>query len=136
MKGKLTLKVWMAVAAGMIVVATAGPARADEQITVTVPFDFIVADVRLPAGDYVVTEMSVPSVVSIASTDGQHFAFVLTIPSSSDETAPLPEVVFERFGGEHFLSRITGGDISGREVPLTPASMERELHAVAIAEDR
>jgi hypothetical protein len=135
MKAKLTLKVWMALAA-MIVVATASPARADEQITVTVPFDFIVGDSRLPAGDYVVTETSVPCAVSIASTDRSHFAFVLMIPGPSDETVPLPELVFDRFGGQLFLARIIGGGVGGREVRLTPARMERELQVVATAQDR
>jgi hypothetical protein len=136
MREKLTPKVWMAMAAAMIVVATAGQARADERIAVTVPFDFIVGDSRLPAGDYVITEMSMPGIVSVASADAQHSAFVLTIPSSSDDAVPQPEMVFERFGGQHFLARITGGGVEGREILLTPAIMERELRDVAIARNR
>jgi hypothetical protein len=136
MKANLTLKAGMAMAAAMIVVATASPARADEMLTVKVPFDFIVGDTSLPAGDYVVSEMSAPAVMSIASTDSQHFALVLTIPSSSDEAAQLPELVFERFGGRLFLARVGGGGVQGREVPLTPATMERELQVVTLAQNR
>jgi hypothetical protein len=135
MRERLTLKVWMAVAAAMIGIVTASPARADERINATVPFDFIVGDSRLPAGDYVITEISMPGIVSIVSADAQHSAFVLTIPSS-DDAAPQPELVFERFGGQHFLARITGGGVDGREVLLTPAIMERELRVVAIARNQ
>jgi hypothetical protein len=136
MREKLNLKVWMAIAAGMIVVATAAPARADERIAATVPFAFIVGDSRLPAGDYVIADLSTPGIVSISSADAQHSAFVLTIPSSSDDAVPQPEMVFERFGGQYFLARITGGGVEGREILLTPASMERELQAVAIGQNR
>jgi hypothetical protein len=136
MREKLTPKVWMAMGAAMIVVATAGPARADERIAAMVPFDFIVGDSRLPAGDYVITEMSMPGIVSIESADAQHSAIVLTIPSSSDDAVLQPEIVFERFGSQHFLARITGGGVEGREIPLTPAIVERGLRDVAIAQNR
>ena len=56
---KLTLKtVGVALAAAAITVVGASAASADEVLmtNLKVPFDFIVGDVRLPAGDYVVRE--------------------------------------------------------------------------------
>src|SRR5437773_182819 len=46
------------VATGLAAVATASVARADERIVARVPFDFVVGDSRLPAGPYVVTNVS------------------------------------------------------------------------------
>jgi hypothetical protein len=120
---------WMGMAAA-IVIAGAAPARADERIVTKVPFDFIAADTRFPAGDYVIMETSYPDVVSIESADGRHFAFLLTIPDGADKELANPELVFAQFGGEHFLARIAAVDGEGHEIPLTPASLERELKKV------
>jgi hypothetical protein len=38
-----------------------------------------------------------------------------------------PDVEFETFGNEHFLSRIDLHDGTAREIVLTPSIMEREL---------
>src|SRR5437899_1540631 len=96
---KLTAMGWTALLSAAIVIAGASPARADQKLRATVPFDFIVGDLRLPPGEYVVTELDDPAVVSIASTDGHHFTFVLTVPMSSDSSVLSPELAFERFGG-------------------------------------
>ena len=81
------------VATGLAAVATASVARADERIVARVPFDFVVGDSRLPAGPYVVTNVSNdPGVMSIASADGRHFVYTLTIPSSSIQTPAQPEL--------------------------------------------
>jgi hypothetical protein len=129
--GKMAkMTVWMGMAAAMVI-GGASTARADQKILATVPFDFIVGDSRFPAGNYVVTEASQPEVVSIESADGRQFAFLLTIPDAADRDA-APELVFERFGSEHFLARISDGDGEAREIPLTPASVERDLERVAL----
>jgi len=136
MRKKLTASAWMALGAAAIVIATASPARADQKVVAKVPFDFIVGASRLPAGNYVVTELDDPAVVSIASTDGRYFTFVLTIAASPDEAAPSPELVFDRFGEQHFLAKIVVDASEGREIPLTPATMEREVDGVAVTSYR
>jgi hypothetical protein len=114
-----------------IAVACASVARADELIVTNakVPFAFIVGDMRLPAGDYAVEEMGVGSpVVAIVSADGEKAALTLTIPwSSLGEATAQPELLFEKFGSEYFLSRVLRSDGDGREIILTPSMMEREI---------
>jgi hypothetical protein len=103
-------------------------ARADETVAtaVKVPFTFIVNDVRLPAGDYSVREVSAGGqVLEIVSADGRHVAFTMTIPSGESQPNS-PQLVFEKFGDAYFLSRIAPGDGNDREIVLTPALMERE----------
>jgi hypothetical protein len=126
----LNAGVWVGVAA-VIVLGGAAPARADETIMVTVPFDFIVNNSRFPAGRYVVAETARPEVVSIESADQLHRAYLMTIPDAADKSAE-PELVFERFGPEHFLARIAAVDGESREIPLTAAGLERQLRSVRL----
>jgi hypothetical protein len=127
----LTLKtagVTLAAAAAIAIVG-ASAARADEVVitNLKVPFAFIVGDVRLPAGDYSVREASTGlDVVKIVSVDGRHSALVATVPSAPDP-ADKNEVVFEKVGEEHFLSRIEPSDGNDRQIILTPSIMEREI---------
>ena len=132
MRTKRTMSVWMVLTMTVMAIGGASPARADERLVTTVPFDFIVGDARLPAGHYVVTEMSESGMLSIASTDGEHTAFVLTIRAVFDQAVPQSGLVFERFGGQHFLARIIGTSNEGREILLTPALMERAIQHVAL----
>ncbi len=130
MKGTLTTKVWMTMALAIITVVIATPARADERLIARVPFDFIVGRSHLPAGDYVFTETSASGVVSIASADSRRHVLVLTDGDSGRPPAH-PELVFERYEGQNFLARITDGYAIEREVPLTPAIMNRERQVAA-----
>ena len=131
MTTKRTMSVWMGLTMGVMAIGGVSPARADERLVTKVPFDFIVGDARLPAGNYVVTEMSDSGMLSIASTDGEHTALVLTIRAVFDRRGPQSGLVFERFEGEHFLARIIDGNNDGREILLTPALMERAIQHVA-----
>lgn len=135
---KLTRKAASAafVLATILGVATTG-ARADDEIIETslkVPFSFIVGDVRLPAGDYTVREVSTgEDVLEIVSVDGHHVALASTIPGASgpeDQT----QLVFQKFGSDYFLARITH-DGNERDVVLTPHIIERQIDKAARAND-
>ena len=134
MTKRTTTKVWMVLTLALMGIAGASTARADQMLVTRVPFDFIVGDTRLPAGDYIVTEMPQDGMVSIASKDRERTAFVLTVRAVFDREASTPELVFERFGGQHFLSQIIGERNEGREILLTPEIMERALQHVALEE--
>jgi hypothetical protein len=117
-------------ASAAIALGAASVARADETLAtkVKVPFSFMVNDVRLPAGDYVVNEISGgAAVVEIASADRRHIAFATTIPSNQPAPPNSPQLVFEKFGGAYFLSRIVPIGGNDREIVLTPALMAREI---------
>jgi hypothetical protein len=121
---------WVFVAT-LLVVGGASVARADDDhIIVKVPFAFIVGDVHLPAGEYLVKELSEePSVVSIVNSDGRESAITPTIPVSTGSSPVRPELMFEKFGGQYFLARVILDDDDAREIILTPARMERQLFA-------
>jgi len=119
----------LVVAVAAFVLGGAAVARADETVAkVKVPFAFFVNDVRLPAGDYIVRAASDDGqVLEIVSTDGHHVAFSPSIPWNEDKQTTKPELVFEKFGGAYFLSRIVAADGNDREIVLTPARMEHEI---------
>jgi hypothetical protein len=137
MKNKVTgTRLWTAIAAVVILMAAASPARAEQRMIANVPFDFIVGHSRLPAGHYIVTEADDPALVSIANTDGHAFTFVLTIAGSNDQTASEPELVFKQYGGQRFLAQIVTTETEEREIPLKESVMAENVDRVALASFR
>jgi hypothetical protein len=128
---------WVVLVTAVISVAGASVARADERVVAKVPFAFLVGDVRLPAGEYVVEETSDgPGVVAIASADGARTVLTITIPAStSAEAIAQPDLVFEKFSDQYFLSRVDLQNGEDREIVLTPAIMEKDIARSAKAAD-
>jgi hypothetical protein len=131
MGNHLMRRLWMAGTAGLMVLGAASSARADEKVVAKVPFEFIVGNLRMPAGTYVLTQDTEHSLVSIANRDRKHFTFVLTNPITGTGERSNPELIFDKVGDNHFLARIINQDNEGREIPLTPAVMQREVDRVA-----
>jgi hypothetical protein len=115
--------------------ASARAASAADLIDAKVPFAFVVNGVRLPAGSYVVRQMDDGSgVLAIISTDGRRFVFTNTIPAEADRPASDAELVFQKFEGQLFLSRIVPASGTEREIILTPSIMETELAKTDVRE--
>lgn len=115
-----------------IMLGSAAAARADETVVAKVPFAFIVGDLQLPSGVYVIREMTDSSgVVAIKNKDGDEFVYALTIPSSADTTVAQSELVFEKFGSHYFLARIAPQGGNERQIVLTPSRMEQEIVAMS-----
>jgi hypothetical protein len=128
----ITKAAWIALAAVFMIGGVAATARADESVVVKVPFAFIVGDRQLPAGEYVVKEMTDDgSVVLISSDDGRQNMVTLTIPSEARGATPRASLVFEKFENHYFLSGLVPQEGNEREIVLTPARMEHELHVLA-----
>ena len=108
-------------------VATAG--AQDRRLVADVPFDFIVHDMLMPAGDYVITERP-EGILSIASGDGRRFSFVLS--TASETPTVRPELVFEHIEGRFYFAGFALPDGTAREVAIPPASIERQRERVAV----
>jgi hypothetical protein len=125
---KLSRNVSWVVFTTAVIALSASAARADEELVTKVPFAFVVGDVRLPPGDYVVKEMAEGAVFSIESTDGRQGAMTQVVPASpSDETETQPGLQFKKYGNLYFLARITPRDGDEREIVLAPSVVEHEL---------
>ena len=131
MKTTVKSAFFLIVAAVAVAVGRPSVARAEGEglVTAKIPFDFIVGDTLLPAGNYMISETSSgPTVLMVESTDGTRVSLVSTIPTiSTDGSVAQPDVQFEKLGKEHFLSRVDLHDGTAREVVLSPSIMEHEL---------
>jgi len=114
-----TVAVMAMAAAGVLV--SAQPARAQESVNAKVPFAFLVGDIELPAGDYVMTrDTRQPELIAITTPDGSRAALVLSRAVASDRNDE-PKLAFERIGKQVFLTQVNLGAGSAREIPVPAA---------------
>ena len=110
----LTLVVGFALAAAMV---SANGQVTSTFVTANIPFDFVVADKTLPAGNYKVSSLtSGGNALKISSRDGKSAAIRLSdmIPERSEKRTA--RMVFHRYGQKYFLAEIWTGDDYGREL--------------------
>lgn len=120
----------------MTIVAAGVSAKAqslDYRLTANIPFDFSVADKKLPAGKYWISraqQSQGDTIVQIRSAEGNANVLRLTIPVNSVEPMRNASVVFHRYGEEYFLSQVwsKGGSV-GRALPKSHAERELERKA-------
>jgi hypothetical protein len=102
------------------------------KIKADIPFDFVVGDKTLAAGEYLIGQITSGSDVGILvrSSDGSQKAIRLTNAVSADAPQKKNVLTFHRYGNTYFLAQVwTSGSVSGREVLKSKAerSTEREL---------
>jgi hypothetical protein len=112
---------------GLSLVLSALPSHAleSDRINVTIPFDFVVGDKQLKAGDYVVESLLDGRALELRSKgeDVQQIAF--TVPMTN-QTGNHERLLFHHDGGQYFLSQVWfWGDENGRE--LTRGVQEKSL---------
>lgn len=110
-------------------------AQSDRQ-TVNVPFDFIVADKAMPAGQYILerNKRDNDTVWTITSKDtGASRKVFLTSPNQSLDPAAKTKLVFHRYETYNFLTSFTvAGSNTGRE--LLMSDRERNLGEKLLAQ--
>jgi hypothetical protein len=130
---RLTVKTIPILAVGLLSIAGAATARADDdQIVANVPFSFIVGKAHMPAGKYLVKPAGDLHVVEIESIDGRQAAFSLTVPVALEVGVEAPELVFEKRDNQYFLERLISADGVEREIPQTHAHSEREVAVAGV----
>ena len=124
---------------GLMLVLSAIPGRADDtkKIEITIPFDFLVGNKQLKAGDYVV-QLWGPAgdgALLFRSEDGSARQIVFAVPVETNKTGNHERLVFHRYGGERFVAQVWFmGNAEGYE--LIPGSRERESAANHAAADQ
>jgi len=110
---------------GLLLVASAAQAQTNA-VKADIPFDFVVANQRMPAGEYVVSSPSFGSpAILIRSDDGKATAVTIANPRVSANPSDKTKLVFRHLAGQYFLSQIwTEGNSSGLELPKS----KTELH--------
>lgn len=110
---------------GLLLVATAAQAQ-EYGIKANIPFDFVVGDQRLPAGEYTVRNQGpVGQAILIRSDENNTAMFRLTQTCSSFKPSTKTKLVFHTVAGRYFLYQIWAkGDTSGREIRKSNAEVE------------
>src|SRR3989442_2295145 len=111
----------------MAIVVVSARAQANSPLLANIPFQFVVEDKSLPAGEYRIERMlsGNPKVLLIRSTDGRAHRSVMTMEVLANDWQES-KLIFNRYDNHYFLSQIwTQGDNSGRE--LFKSQRETEL---------
>jgi hypothetical protein len=131
-----TRAILMAAAMTLTVLASTRVAQAQEQLVVTIPFDFAAGSANLPAGDYSVKAASANHTVLLVNRDNPAVSMILVAnAASSAQPQVQSKLVFNRYGDRYFLSQIwVEGSAMGRELPKT--GREKEIAAEARLDTR
>jgi hypothetical protein len=100
---------------------------------INIPFNFIVDQKTLPAGEYTVepNRKDFDRVWLIQRSDSHASVYVMTTPGHASKTQEQVKLVFNKYGAQYFLSQIwTPGGSTGHE--LTMPRQERELAKNAV----
>jgi len=110
---------------GLLLVASAVQAQSNG-VKADIPFDFVVGNQMLPAGEYTVSNQgSVNQAILIRSDEGNSAALSLTQSCSSLHPSAKTKLVFHTMGGRYFLYQIwTQGNYSGQQLPKSKAEVE------------
>ena len=117
------LKVFSAFA---LIAAFCVAAQAQPALIVKVPFDFVVCNSRLTAGEYTVTIDNFKTIVLVRGEHGDSAVMALSMAAHTGRITQQTKLVFNRYGDRYVLSQVwPAGSNDGRELP--PSKMEREL---------
>jgi hypothetical protein len=122
-KGLAMLIVTLALAGASAVVANG---QSNARLVAHVPFDFVIGDKTLPAGEYSVaaTDQS-GDTIAIANSQGDA-AIRLSSPSERKGREKAAQLVFHRYGSTYFLAQVwRAGEATGRE--LSKSNQERGM---------
>ena len=113
--------------------------QSDRQTVVNIPFDFIVGDKSLSAGQYILerNKRESDTVWTITRKDtGVGRKVFLTIPSQSLDPAKETKLVFHRYENHYFLTAFSvAGSNTGRELQMSDREKNLEQKLVAQKQD-
>jgi hypothetical protein len=122
----VTLMVLSGIAAAQVMSSSA-------RIAAQVPFEFVVANKIVPAGDWVVQTGTMDGkTLTIRNTDAKLNLFAAASPTENKQNAAECALVFERYGDQYFLSGIK---LQGSKIAynLPESRAEAELRAQNMA---
>ena len=94
-------------------------------VSATIPFDFIVENKTLPAGQYTVSALSQRGLI-VRSEDAKSAVIALTMGVQAKSANNGPRLEFSRYGSTYFLSKVWRGyDNQGHAIHKS--KQEREI---------
>ena len=106
--------------------AVAAHAQDSARVQVTIPFDFVVGNRQLKAGNYVIESLLDHKALRFRSEDGGVQQIAFTVPIETNRVGKHERLVFHRNSGKYFLSQVWfSADEEGRD--LIPGFQEKNL---------
>ena len=100
---------------------------------VNVPFDFVVANKKLPSGEYLISRKQPTEgdlLLAITNKDNRVNAVCFTVPVQVLTPTDKGKLVFHRYGDQYFLSEVWPvGATTGRAVAKSDAERDLEKKA-------
>jgi hypothetical protein len=125
----------LAVIATVTAVGTAQGQSLAYKLKANIPFDFVVADKILPAGEYLIgrfQEGSGDSVLLISSVASHKRVIRLTTPVTARDPKDNGTLVFHRYGDQYFLSEVWAeGATTGRMFSESRTERAAKAHTQA-----
>jgi hypothetical protein len=118
-----------ALALTMLPLLAAAQLTSNERIAAKVPFEFVLGNKVVPAGNWTVQTANMnSSVLQIRNTAAGVSMFTMPSPAASKKISKDYTLVFHRYGNNYFLTEVTiAGMRNGYQLPETKA--EAELRA-------
>jgi hypothetical protein len=91
-----------------ITFAAIAQAQSGEKVEATIPFNFLVRNQALPAGQYTIAHMrfGMSEGLRFRSRDGHFNAIVLIDPSYDGKYQKESKLVFQRYGDQYILAQV------------------------------
>lgn len=128
----------LVVGLGLAAAVASANGQSTAVLNADIPFDFIVGNKTLPAGQYMVNSVtSDRHGLSIRSREGKSSAVVLTHDAADKSKKRIARMVFHRYGQQYFLAEIWSHDSYGRQLIESESerNLLRELESVAAKTD-
>jgi hypothetical protein len=123
---KYPIKYTLGALLGLMLALSAVPGHAQDEakIKATIPFNFVVGNKELKAGDYVIESSLANHALRFRSEDGDVQQIAFTVPIETNRTGNHERLLFHHDGDQYFLSQVwLSGDEDGRE--LIPGVQEK-----------
>lgn len=119
-------------AALLATVFTSAQAQSDRLIAANVPFNFVIKNRALPAGEYVfaLVKLGGSDAIKIQSADGHITAFIPTRSATAARDHVEPKLVFNRYEDQYFLAQVFGLDENALQ-QVSQSRAEKELARAA-----
>jgi hypothetical protein len=117
----------LVIAALLATVFTSAQAQPDRLIAASVPFNFVIKERALSAGEYVfsLVQFGGSDAVKIQSADGHITAFVPTRSAKAKASQAEAKLVFNHYGDQYFLSQVWGLEDAATQQLAKPRAEER-----------
>jgi hypothetical protein len=110
---------------GLLLAVSAAQGQ-EPRVKANIPFNFVVGDRVMPAGEYLVSQISTGSpAIAILSEDRRANVLVITSACASSSPSKKTKLVFHALAGRYFLSQVwTEGYDQGRQLGMSKSEIE------------